>query len=123
MASASHPDYDRLLMDSPLRRSSVCLVICAVLLVVLTLAALVHIGVLLSMRPDVASVFFRALALSSVLATVPLAVLWFLDRRERENPLLFAAAFFWGALISTALALPFNSAFFALVDMWVAQRR
>jgi protease PrsW len=121
LASASHPDTDRLLMGSPLRRSGVCLVICAVLLVVLTLAALVHIGVLLSMRPDVAGVFFRALALSSVLATVPLAVLWFLDRRERENPVLFAAAFLWGALISTALALPFNSAFFALVDMWVAQ--
>jgi hypothetical protein len=123
LASASHPDTDRLLMDSPLRRSGVCLVICAVLLVVLTLAALVHVGVLLSMRPDVAGVFFRALALSSVLATVPIAVLWFLDRRERENPLLFAATFLWGALISTALALPFNSAFFALVDMWVAQRR
>ena len=73
------------------------------------------------MRPDVASVFYRALALSSLLAAVPLAVLWFLDRRERETPWLFAAAFLWGGCIATALALPFNTAFFALVDAWVAQ--
>ena len=119
MASVSHAD--RLLMGSPLRRSGVCLVICAVLLAVLALAALVHLALLISMRPDAVGVFFRALALSSVLAIVPLALLWFLDRREREHPLLFAAAFLWGGFISTALALPFNSAFFALVDLWVAQ--
>jgi protease PrsW len=119
VTSVSHAD--RLLMGSPLRRSGVCLVICAVLLAVLALAALVHLAVLISMRPDVVGVFFRALALSSLLAIVPLALLWFLDRRERENPWLFAAAFLWGGLISTALALPFNSAFFALVDLWVAQ--
>jgi RsiW-degrading membrane proteinase PrsW (M82 family) len=119
VTSVSHAD--RLLMGSPLRRSGVCLVICAVLLAVLALAALVHLALLISMRPDAVGVFFRALALSSVLAIVPLALLWFLDRREREHPLLFAAAFLWGGFISTALALPFNSAFFALVDLWVAQ--
>jgi protease PrsW len=63
----------------------------------------------------------RALALSSVLAAVPLAVPWFLDRRERETPWLFAAAFLWGGFIATALALPFNTAFFALVEAWVTQ--
>src|SRR5262245_13178351 len=87
----------------------------------LSLATLIHLGLLASMRSDVASVFYRALALSSVLAAAPLAVLWFLDRRERESPWLFAAAFLWGGFIATALALPFNTAFFALVDLWVAQ--
>ena len=117
----SHPSYDRLLMGSPLRRSGVCLVICAALLVLLALAFLVHLTLLAGMRSDVASVFYRALALSSVFAAVPLTVLWFLDRRERENPWLFAAAFLWGAFIATALALPFNTVFFQIVDAWVAQ--
>ena len=62
----------------------------------------------------------RALALSSLLALVPLAILWFLDRREREFPWLFAAAFLWGGLIATALSLPFNTAFLSLVDRWLA---
>jgi protease PrsW len=81
----------------------------------------IHLGLLASMRPDVASVFFRALVLSSVLAAAPLALLWFLDRRERETPWVFAATFLWGGLIATALSLPFNTAFFGLVDAWVAQ--
>jgi RsiW-degrading membrane proteinase PrsW (M82 family) len=89
--------------------------------VILAFAALVQLIVFTGMPPGVLSVFVRALALSSLLALVPLAILWFLDRRERENPWLFAAAFLWGGLIATAIALPFNTAFFKLVDWWLAQ--
>jgi protease PrsW len=116
-----HPEYDRLLMGSPLRRRGLCIVIGAALFVVLAVSTLIHLSLLAGMRPDVAGVFYQALALSSLLATVPLAVLWFLDRRERETPWLFAAALLWGACIATALASPFNTAFFRLVDAWVAQ--
>ena len=115
-------ESDRLLFGSPLRRRGACVVIGAVLLVILGLATLVHLGLLAGMRPDVAAVFYRALFLSSVLAPIPLTILWFLDRRERENPWLFAAALFWGASIATALALPFNTAFFRLVGVWVSQQ-
>lgn len=81
----SHPDYDRLLMGSPLRRPGVCVAIGVALLAVLSIAASLQLGLIRAMRPDIASVFFRALFLSSLLASVPIAVLWFLDRRERER--------------------------------------
>ncbi len=117
----SHPAYDRLLMGSPLRRRGICMAIGAALLAVLTFSAFVQLTLFAGMRPELAAVFLRALALSSLLALVPLAVLWFLDRRERETPWLFAAAFLWGGCIATALALPFNTAFYRFVDAWVAQ--
>ena len=107
-------------MGSPLRRGGVSKAIAASLLVILAFATLVQLAVFTSMPPGLFSVFLRALALSSLLALVPLGILWFLDRREREFPWLFAAAFLWGGFIATALALPFNTAFFKLMDEWLA---
>src|SRR5262245_47254149 len=120
-AMLTDPYYDPLLMGSPLRQRGVCKVISAALLALLAFASLIQLSVVAGMRPDIAGVFVKALMLSSLLAVVPLAVLWFLDRRERETPWLFAAAFLWGGCIATALALPFNTAFFRLVDAWVTQ--
>jgi RsiW-degrading membrane proteinase PrsW (M82 family) len=112
---------DRLLMGSPLRRRGVCLVTSAAAIVVLAFATIVHLGLIGGMRADVMAVFLQALVLSSLLASAPLAVLWYLDRRERETPWLFAAAFLWGGCIATTLALPVNTAFFLFVDGIVAQ--
>jgi RsiW-degrading membrane proteinase PrsW (M82 family) len=108
-------------MGSPLRRRGVCLVTSASAIVVLAFATIVHLGLIGGMRADVMAVFLQALVLSSLLAAVPLAVLWYLDRRERETPWLFAAAFLWGGCIATTLALPVNTAFFLFVDAIVAQ--
>src|SRR5882724_8062041 len=117
----SHPHPDWLLMGSPLRRPGTSKVICAALSVVLAFAAIVDLGVLAGLGPDVLSVFDRALARSTALAIVPLAVLWFLDRREREAPLLFASAFLWGGCIATGLAVPLNTIFLHFADVWMRE--
>ncbi len=117
----ANPYHHPLLTGSPLRQRGVCMAISAVLLVVLALAALMQLSAFASLPPDIASVFLAALTLSGLLAVVPLALLWFLDRRERESPWLFAAAFLWGGCIATAIALPFNTAFFQFIDAWVAR--
>ena len=82
----SRPPHDRVLMDPPLRRPGTSMVICAGLAGLLAVATIVNLGVLTGLGPDVLSVFDRALARSSALAIIPLTVLWFLDRRERESP-------------------------------------
>lgn len=116
---ALYAPYDELITAPPLRRRSVCGPICAILLAVLVFSAFVHLSLIVSLRSDVARVFFNALVLSSILAILPLALLWFIDRRERKTVWLFAAAFLWGGCIATAIAMPFNTAFFRLVDAWV----
>lgn len=117
----SPSSYDRLLLGSPLRRRGVCLLSGAALLAILWFTTGIQLALLQGMRSDIASVFFRALFLSSLLSVVPISVLWFLDRRERETPWLFAVTFFWGACVATGLAVPFNGVFSALVDAWIAE--
>jgi len=109
------------ILGPPLRKRGVCMTVSAALCVVLALVALMQLSVLASLPPDIAGVFLTALVLSGLLAVVPLALLWLLDRRERASVWLFAAAFLWGGCIATALALPFNTAFFQLIDAWVAR--
>ncbi|MEB3321759.1 MAG: PrsW family intramembrane metalloprotease [Synechococcaceae cyanobacterium] len=61
------------------------------------------------LAPEARSVFLAALGWSALLAIPPLAVLWFLDRRERESIWLYVVMFLWGALIATALSSPLKN--------------
>src|SRR5262250_3331576 len=122
VAALSSQGYDGLLTGPPLRRHRVCSKVCVALIAILAFAGLIHLALLAVTREDVAVVFFRALALSSLLSLLPLTLLWLLERRERRTPWLFAAAFLWGGCIATAFAFVFNTAFFGLVDRWVSQR-
>jgi RsiW-degrading membrane proteinase PrsW (M82 family) len=111
---------DRLKTAPPLRKTRVCSVLDMLLLATLALAVLGHLSMLSRMEGDVLAVFLHALLWSTLLAVIPVTILWFLDRRERENPWMLAAAFLWGGCIATALSLPLNTAFFRVVDRWIA---
>jgi RsiW-degrading membrane proteinase PrsW (M82 family) len=117
-----HSDrFDPLLLNSPLRRPGVAAIVCAALVFVIAWAAVTFVDFFSSLRPDIAVVFTAALAGATLLSIVPLVVLWFLDRRERETPWLFAVAFLWGGFIATGLALPFNNAILRSVAEWVGR--
>ncbi|MCU0977492.1 MAG: PrsW family intramembrane metalloprotease [Steroidobacteraceae bacterium] len=108
-------------LASPLRQPRVARRTAIWLGVLLAVAALIICAVVGGLGSEATRVFLRALALSSALSLLPIAILWYLDRRERETPWLFAAAFLWGGLIATAFALPFNTAAIMAVAGWLEQ--
>ncbi len=121
MSSSLQVQLNRNLIGSPLRRRGFAIGTIISLLLLLAFAAAILISTFSSIRPDTASVFLRSMFATSVLSLMPVAILWWLDRRERESPWLFAAAFLWGGVIATSLALPFNSAILAVIAQWVAK--
>jgi len=108
-------------LASPLRRPRVARAVAWTLAVLLAFAALVICAVVAGLGSAATGVFLRALALSSVMALLPIGILWFLDRRERESPQAFASAFLWGGLIATTVALPLNTAAIVAVTQWLEQ--
>jgi RsiW-degrading membrane proteinase PrsW (M82 family) len=114
-------DASTIALASPLRRPKVARRLTIALSVLLLFAAVIVLAVVGGSGPEAARVFLSALALSTLLAAFPILILWYLDRRERESPWLFAAAFLWGGLIATTLALPANTAIIAAVGFWLDQ--
>jgi len=108
-------------LASPLRRPRVARALAWTLGILLAFAALVICAVVAGLGSAATGVFVRALALSSAMSMIPLLILWYLDRRERESPYAFAAAFLWGGLIATTVALPLNTAAIMAVTQWLEQ--
>jgi len=112
--AASH--LARALHDSPLRRRPVALAAATVLILLVVLAVVVH-AMSLSGEPLEAVLVYGAAFGLAIAASLPaIAVLWYLDRRERESPWLFAATLAWGGFVATGLALLLNT----LVDREIA---
>ncbi len=106
-------------LASPLREPRVARRFAIAVGVLLIVAALIICAAVGGLGSEATQVFLRAFALSSGLSLLPVAILWFLDRREREKPWLFAAAFLWGGLIATAFALPANTAAIMAIAGWL----
>jgi len=106
--SALHPPASYALAGSPLRRPWAAALILAALGVLVLFALFRLLSIFTFAPPNVLRVFFSALGLC-VLAGLPaLALIWYLDRRERESPWVFFGALLWGMLVATGLALFLN---------------
>jgi RsiW-degrading membrane proteinase PrsW (M82 family) len=108
-------------LASPLRQPGVARTLTWLLAGLLLVAATIICAVVGGLGSAAANVFVNALALSSAMSALPILILWFLDRRERETPWAFAAAFLWGGLIATTIALPLNTAAIIAVTEWLEQ--
>jgi RsiW-degrading membrane proteinase PrsW (M82 family) len=108
-------------LASPLRQPRVARALTWTLGILLAFAALIICAVVAGLGSAATGVFVRALALSSAMSLLPILILWYLDRRERESPYAFAAAFLWGGLIATTVALPINTAAIMAVTQWLEQ--
>lgn len=113
------PSIDRLLYGSPLRHPRYARLVVGALALVLLFAVAMVFSTIVRLSPGVLQVFLTALGVASIASLIPITILWFLDRRERESPWLFAIAFLWGGLIATGLALPLNTLILGWVEQWV----
>ncbi len=101
----------RVLYGSPLSRpkfASFVLILLGVLVFLSTSSIVNNIIAPTSAKGGI-PIFLMALAWSGFLCIIPIAILWFLDRREPESKWLYAIALLWGALIATGVAQPINA--------------
>jgi protease PrsW len=113
-------DSARVLYGSPLSRPKVAkfaVIVLAVLVFICT--SFIVKNILTPLQPDALQVFFLAMLWGGLLSIIPLAVLWFLDRREHETIWLYVLALLWGALIATAVAKPINDLIIGGVDQYL----
>ncbi len=111
--------YTAVPLASPLRRPRVARAFVVSISILLAVATLIICAVVGGLGSAAARVFMTALAWSSLLSVLPLLVLWYLDRRERESAWLFAAAFLWGGLIATTISIPLNTTVIYVIGQWL----
>lgn len=104
MTLTHHPVF----IGSPLRRRSYALIVLGILAVLLGLA-LLTITRQFRLPDEALRVLLTALLATSALSLLPVLILRFLDRRERETWWVTLMAFLWGGLIATGLSLPLNT--------------
>lgn len=121
MTQTSVSPINRLMLNSPLSRRRNAILVVSILLAILTFATVQLLGIFVSLKSDAALIFLVALGVSALLSTVPVAVLWYLDRRERESPWAIAVALLWGGIIATGLSAPINSQIIGQIAGWVSQ--
>jgi protease PrsW len=112
--------HERLFVGSPLRRPRVARRVTVALLLLLAIGAAMMLVAVGGLGGEAIRIFLIGLGLAALASLVPIAILWFLDRRERESPWLFVAAIVWGAIIATGLALPLNQSILGGVARWLA---
>ncbi|MCL4488830.1 MAG: PrsW family intramembrane metalloprotease [Chloroflexi bacterium] len=105
-------EIKHLFAGSPLRRPLYAAIFCTVLVAVFAIGAYNLLWPLYGGAPQIISTFLLG-SLFAAIASIPAILLvWYLDRREHESPLLLAGAAVWGAVVSTSFSLLFGTALY-----------
>jgi RsiW-degrading membrane proteinase PrsW (M82 family) len=111
---------DRLTLGSPLRQRRTAIIVAAALFAILAFAMVINFATVARMaQHNVARTFLLAIPLAALASLVPIAIIWWLDRHERESPWLYLGAVLWGMLIATALAIPANHGILSAIANWL----
>jgi RsiW-degrading membrane proteinase PrsW (M82 family) len=121
MGRAADSTRERLLVGSPLRKRRIAIPVILALVATFLLCIAVIFAAVGSLKAEAAQLFVVGLLFSAGLSIVPVLILRYLDRRERESPWLFAISILWGAVIATGIALPINTGVILGVERWLAQ--
>lgn len=114
-------DSARVRYGSPLSRPRNAIVAVIVLVMLLLASTFSLFRVYFStLSPTAVQVYIMGLLGTFLVTLCPLAILWFLDRREPESRWLYLIALLWGALIASGIAFPVNNIFFKTLGDFVA---
>ncbi len=119
MGGSADSGLVRALVGSPLRKRRVAIPVIIGLAVAILLSTVAMLAAVESLNSESAKIFVEGLFFSAALSIVPVLILRYLDRRERESPWLFAVAILWGGLIAAGLALPINTVALAVIGEWL----
>jgi protease PrsW len=119
MGGSADSSLERLLAGSPLRKRRVAIPVIIGLVAAILLSTAAILFAVGSLTPEAVWIFIAGLLFAAGLSIVPVLILRYLDRRERESPWLFAVAILWGALIATGLALPINTGVIFAIGEWL----
>jgi RsiW-degrading membrane proteinase PrsW (M82 family) len=121
MNKITSTEIAHILYGSPLSRPKNAIFAIIVLVVLLLASTFSLFRVYFStLSPAAVQVYIIGLLGTFLVTLFPLAILWFLDRREPESRWLYLIALLWGALISSGIAFPTNNVFFKSIGDFVA---
>ena len=121
MRRSADSTAERLLVGSPLRKRRVAIPVVLALVATFLLCIAIIFAAVGSLKAEAARLFVIGLLFSAGLSIVPVLILRYLDRRERESPWLFAISILWGGVIATGIAMPINTGVIFGVERWLAQ--
>ena len=106
-------EMQHLLAESPLRRPLNAFLFAILLVSLLSIGAYNLLWPLYGGAPRMIQAFAIACVIA-VIATIPAVLLvWYLDQREHESPLLLAGVGVWGAVVSASMSLVFGNTLYA----------